>query len=177
MQSAIKRDPYTLWSCNATNFRKYALVIDLLTLINNYSCVYLVNGMEGNNTVKRSNTTANLIWQRSKFTITYLLHNTSSNIADDIMAPPFQSHNNGGGKGGGWQVSVPSWNGQSETFAQYEEVTLLNYVTAQSGQRRVLGGQLIQNIPDKSQQQLFAMRLSRVDPEVVATRIKRRKEK
>ena len=56
-------------------------------------------------------------------------------------------------------------------------MTLLNYVTAQSGQRRVLGGQLIQNLPDKSQQQLFAMRLSRVDPEVVAARIKRKKEK
>ena len=93
------------------------------------------------------------------------------------MAPSFQPHNHGGGKGGGWQVSVPSWNGQSDTFAQYEEVTLLNYVTAQSGQRRVLRGQLIQNLPDKSQRQLFAMRLSRVDPEVVAARIKRKKGK
>ena len=50
-------------------------------------------------------------------------------------------------------------------------------MSAQSGQRRVLGGQLIQHLPNKSQQQLFAMRLSRVDPEVVAARIKRKKEK
>ena len=78
-----------MWTCNATDIQKYGLVIYLLTLINNRSCVYLVNGMECNNTVIRSNTTANLIWQRSKLTITYLLHNTSSNIADDIMAPLF----------------------------------------------------------------------------------------
>ena len=131
--------------------------------------------MECNTMVTAWNTTADLIWQRSNFTITYLLHKTSSSIAVDIMAPPFQ--NNNGGKGGGWQVSVPSWNGQSETFAQYEEVTLLNYVTAQSSQRRVLGGQMIQHLPDRSQQQLFAMRLTRVDPEVVAMRIKKNKEK
>ena len=74
---------------NDSGMQKYILVIDLLMLINIRSCVSLVNSMECNNTDYIKNTTANLIWQRSNFTITYLLHNTSSRIADDIMPPPF----------------------------------------------------------------------------------------
>ena len=39
---------------------------------------------------------------------------------------------------------------------RYEELTLLNYVTAQSGQRRIPGSQMIQHLLDKSQQQHFS---------------------
>ena len=100
-----------------------------------------------------------------------LKHNRSQHV------PPIVPNHGVGKRHGSWQMAVPSWNGQSETSKQYAVVALLNYATAQGGQRRVLGGQLIQIPPDKSQYQLFAMRLPRIDPEMVANRIEQKQKK